>query len=254
MFIQKRPVIYIGHDHREEMSYNILKYSIEKYQTKYDIIPLEQDSLRRTGLYRRAFTTNKEGQRIDCFDMRPFSTDFTFTRFLIPFLNQHRGIALFMDCDMFLRADISEVFEEYGSFEEYAVSVVKHDYKPTETTKMDNQKQHIYNRKNWSSFVLWNCGHLSNLKLTVDDVNTRSGRWLHNFSWLEDNEIGSIHPKWNWLDGWTDENINPCNVHFTTGGPVFKDWQPKRLIDGNYVGEWNTLYKEYKTRLLPKED
>ena len=119
---------------------------------------------------------------------------------------------------------------------------------------MDNQIQSNYNRKNWSSFVLWNCEHPANKRLTIEDVNTKSGRWLHNFSWLEDKEIGSIHPKWDFLDGWTDENINPCNVHFTTGGPWFEDWKPKRLCDAHYAGEWDTLHKSNKSRILPKEN
>ena len=253
MFTYKRPTIYVGYDPKEHIAFEVLKYSIERFNHKYDIIPLEQTSLRRSGLYRRAYYIDEEGQKRDSSDKRPFSSEFTFTRFLIPFINLHRGLALFMDCDMFVRADISEIFDEYGQYEDYAVSVVKHDYNPKDTKKMDNQKQENYNRKNWSSFILWNCEHPAHDNLTVDDVNTKSGRWLHNFSWLEEHEIGSIHPKWNFLDGWTDESINPCVVHFTTGGPWFDGWKPKRTIDGNYTGEWNTLRNDYNSRLLPKE-
>ena len=253
MFTYKRPTIYVGYDPKEHIAFEVLKYSIERFNHKYDIIPLEQSSLRRSGLYRRAYYIDEEGQKRDSSDKRPFSSEFTFTRFLVPFINLHRGLALFMDCDMFVRADISEIFDEYGQYEEYAVSVVKHDYNPKDTKKMDNQKQENYNRKNWSSFILWNCEHPAHDNLTVDDVNTKSGRWLHNFSWLDEHEIGSIHPKWNFLDGWTDESINPCNVHFTTGGPWFDGWTPKRTIDGSYTGEWNTLRNDYNSRLLPKE-
>jgi hypothetical protein len=221
MYISRRPVIYVGYDPKEHVAFEVLKYSIEKYTHKYDVIPLEQSSLRISGLYKRTYYLDEERQQRDTADNRPFSSEFTFTRFLIPFINLHKGLALFMDCDMFLRADITEVFDEYGQFDEYAVSVVKHDYKPKEIFKMDNQIQ---------------------------------SRWLHNFSWLEDKEIGSIHPKWNFLDGWTDENINPCNVHFTTGGPWFEDWKPKRLCDAHYAGEWDTLHNSYNSRILPKEN
>ena len=118
--------------------------------------------------------------------MESYNTDsyieFTFTRFLIPFINLHKGLALFMDCDMFLRADITEVFDEYGQFDEYAVSVVKHDYKPKEIFKMDNQIQSNYNRKNWSSLVLWNCEHEKHKILTPDFIQKQTGAFLHRFS------------------------------------------------------------------------
>jgi lipopolysaccharide biosynthesis glycosyltransferase len=253
MYNTRRPIIYVGYDPKEHIAFEILKDSINQYTSKYDVIPLEQSSLRRSGLYKRTYYLDEEGQMRDFSDRKPFSSEFTFTRFLIPFINLHKGLALFMDSDMFVRADITEVFEEYGQFDEYAVSVVKHDYKPKEVFKMDSQLQTNYSRKNWSSFVLWNCEHPANERLTIEDVNTKSGRWLHNFKWLEDNEIGAIHPKWNFLDGWTDVNINPCNVHFTTGGPWFKDWTPKRPVDANYSGEWKTSKKSYQSRILPKE-
>ena len=141
MYINRRPVIYVGYDPKEHVAFEVLKYSIEKYTHKYDVIPLEQSSLRISGLYKRTYYLDEERQQRDTADNRPFSSEFTFTRFLIPFINLHKGLALFMDCDMFLRADITEVFDEYGQFDEYAVSVVKHDYKPKEIFKMDNQIQ-----------------------------------------------------------------------------------------------------------------
>ena len=77
---------------------------------------------------------------------------------------------------------------------------------------------------------------------TVDDVNTKSGRWLHNFQWLKDSEIGSMHEEWNWLDGHSPEDIEAKNVHFTTGGPWFKEWKCMRAKDGEYAAEWNADY------------
>ena len=95
--------------------------------------------------------------------------EFTFTRFLIPELTNFEGWAVFMDSDMILTTDIKELFEQAD--DKYAVMCVQHDYKVTESTKMDGQKQTIYPRKNWSSMVLWNCGHPSNKVVTQDFVN-----------------------------------------------------------------------------------
>lgn len=243
----KRPVIYIGFDAREKTAYDVLRNSIMEHNDKFDIIPLVQTPLRRAGLYRRSARLDSiDGNRVmvDTFDGRPFSTEFTFTRFLIPALNQYEGLALFMDSDMLVRADIEEIFETYGSNKDIALHCVKHNYNPSSTTKMDGQIQQSYNRKNWSSFMLFNCGHPANLNLSVDDANTKSGSWLHGMSWLKDEEIGSIPEEWNWLDGWSDERIVPKNVHFTTGGPWFAEWEPKRNIDAEYAGEWQVKHKE----------
>jgi hypothetical protein len=151
MFVEKRPVIYVGYDSREHEAYEVLRKSILRYNQKFDIIPLVQPALRRAGLYRRTirFDSNAESvTRIDEFDGRPFSSDFTFTRFLVPALNQYDGLALFMDADMFVRWDIEELFNKYGNREEFAVQVVKHNYRPKEGLKMDGQVQQNYNR-NW---------------------------------------------------------------------------------------------------------
>ena len=48
-----------------------------------------------------------DGQPYDDIDGRPFSTEFSFSRFLVPALNMYQGKALYMDCDMYLRADIT---------------------------------------------------------------------------------------------------------------------------------------------------
>lgn len=244
MFSPKKPVIYVGFDEREKDAYEVLRHSILRYNQDYNVIPLVQSALRRAGLYRRAARIDSiNGKRVmvDETDGRPFSTQFTFTRFLIPALNQYDGWALFMDADMMVRSDIGELFETYTFNDNYAIQCVKHNYNPSKTIKMDGQIQQNYNKKNWSSFMLWNCSHPSNLKLTVDDANVKSGSWLHGLSWLKDNEIGSIDPSWNWLDDWSAEHIDPKNVHFTTGGPWFPEWEAKRKSDIEYAGEWQAL-------------
>ena len=239
----KSPTIYIGYDEREDAAYEVAKASIEKYASKpVAIVPLKQEPLRRAGLFSRSHY-NVGDQRYDCFDRKPFSTDFSFTRFLIPALNQYEGMALFMDCDMMLRADVWELFDSLCK-DNSAIWCVHHDYNPKSTRKMDGQKQEQYNRKNWSSFVVWNCEHDANKRLTVDDVSTKDGYWLHNFKWLELEEIGKLNEVWNWLDGWSPDYLNPKNVHFTTGGPQFPKWEPTRIIDGVYADDWREIYNK----------
>ena len=147
------------------------------------------------------------------------STQFTYSRFLVPKLTNYEGWAVFCDCDFIFLADISNLFKNLD--ENKAVYCVKHDYTPKEKHKMDGQKQTIYPRKNWSSFILYNCSHPSTKQLTVEKVNNETGAYLHQFKWCEDDEIGSLDERWNWLEGWTSghNKDEPYAVHFTRGGP-----------------------------------
>jgi len=119
--------------------------------------------------------------------------------------------------------------------DKYAVMVVKHQHVPTEQEKMDGQKQTKYYRKNWSSLILWNCGHPANAALTPDAVNRETGSFLHRFSWLKDEEIGALPETWNWLEGWSTKPASghPSVVHYTRGGPWFDEWK-----DVDYADLW----------------
>jgi hypothetical protein len=110
---------------------------------------------------------------------------------------------------------------------------VQHDYQPKETTKMDGQLQTVYPRKNWSSMVLWNCGHPKNKILTTDFLNEQTPKFLHRFSWLEDSEIGSLPHHYNWLVGWykEPEDGKPKILHYTEGGPWFDGYRECEYAD-----------------------
>ena len=107
---------------------------------------------------------------------------------------------------------------------------------------MDGKQQTIYPRKNWSSFIVFNCSHPANKKLTIDLVNSESGSYLHQFKWLEDNEIGDLDERWNWLEGWTSKHNSkhPFAIHYTRGGPWFDEWG-----DVEYADLWNQEKKKY---------
>jgi hypothetical protein len=104
---------------------------------------------------------------------------------------------------------------------DHAVSVVKHNYVPTSSTKMGGKIQELYPKKNWSSLILWNNEHPKNTILTPEYINSVEPSTLHQFKWLEDNEIGEIPLQWNWLSGWykEPEDGTPKAIHYTEGGP-----------------------------------
>ena len=223
--------VYIGWDSRESIAAEVCKYSILKHATiPVDVVFLKQDELKMRGWYSRD---------VD----KLASTEFTFTRFLIPELNQFTGTAIFMDCDMLVLDDIGTLLQQVRKSK--AVTCVHHDYTPEEGIKMDGQVQTVYPRKNWSSMVVWNCGHKANKHVTKELVNNplTTGKYLHRFSWLLDKDIGSVGAEWNWLVGWYKESKTnkPSIIHYTEGGPSFEDYQ-----DCEYSDIWNQYCEEYK--------
>ena len=214
--------VFVGYDPREDIAYQVCKHSILSKQPDAEVHPLVQKDLRKAGWYTRP---------VDALA----STEFTFTRFLVPELAGFKGWALFMDCDMILTTDIKELFDQAD--DRYAVMCVQHDYKVKEGFKMDGQKQTIYPRKNWSSVVLFNCAHPSNARLTQDMVNDPelNGAYFHRFSWLKDEEIGALDHTWNYLVGVYDDIETPKLIHYTEGGPWFENYRN---------GEFSLRWKE----------
>lgn len=220
--------VFIGYDIREDIAFQVCEYSIKKHNSTAEVIPLKQKDLRESGIYTRA---------IDPLS----STEFTFTRFLVPYLSDYTGWAVFVDCDFVFVDDVKKLFDEADN--KYAVMVVKHNYSPSEGLKMDGCKQLPYPRKNWSSTILWNCGHPLNRKLTPDIVNTETGQFLHRFQWLNDEKIGELQPEWNWLVNWYREpkDGSPKAIHYTEGGPWFKEY--RRC-------QYHKVWKQYLREML----
>jgi lipopolysaccharide biosynthesis glycosyltransferase len=182
--------------------------------------------------------SRRDGKLWDNISEAPCSTEFAISRFLTPILARE-GWALFMDSDILAKADVSELFELADP--RYAVMCVQHQHAPSaELLKMDGQAQTLYKRKNWSSVMLFNCGHPSNVNLTVNLVNSVPGRDLHRLCWLKDEEIGDLPMSWNWLVGASDPEIAPDFVHFTSGGPWFEGYEHVP-----YADEWRAVRREW---------
>ena len=220
--------VFVGYDIREDIAYQVCEYSVLKHQSKAEVIPLKQKELRESGIYTRS---------VDPLS----STEFTFTRFLVPYLTDYKGWAVFVDCDFVFVEDVKKLFDQAD--DKYAVMVVKHDYTPKEGLKMDGCRQLPYPRKNWSSTILWNCGHHANKQITPDVVNSQTGQYLHRFQWLADDLIGELKPEWNWLAGWYQEprDGSPKAIHYTEGGPWFKEY--RRC-------EYHKTWKKYLKEML----
>jgi hypothetical protein len=208
--------VTIGFDSREAVAYSVLAHSIHTRATQpVSTAPLMLSQLR--GVLTR--------------ERHPLqSTDFSFSRFLTPYLSAYTGWSVFMDCDMLMLDDIVRLWELRD--DRYAVMVVKHDHVPKETIKFLGEPQTKYEKKNWSSVMLFNNARCK--ALTPEHVNTASGLELHQFKWLgDDGLIGALPSRWNHLVGYDAPRADAALVHYTLGGPYFAEY-----ANCEYASEW----------------
>lgn len=188
---------------------------------------LNQDRLRAAGLYTRA--EDWRGQKYDFASQSTMSTQFSNSRFLTPILGQS-GFSLFCDCDTVFYEDPRNMLDE--ACDNAAIYCVQHNHNGNEPSKMMGMAQTQYARKNQSSVVLFDCDHPANQRLSLWDVNHRPGRDLHQFYWLNYDEIGFLDVRWNQLVGVTHLPITTDGIcHFTLGGPWFDGWVPQPYDD-----------------------
>jgi len=211
--------IYVGYDPSESIAWHTFVHSVlSRSSQPVAIVPINLVNLRKI------FTRERDSKQ---------SNEFSFTRFLVPYLSGYNGQAAFFDCDMLLRTDVAELFAYAQSDPSKAVHVVKHDYKPRDEVKYLNTRQYNYPRRLVFCGTL-DCCHPSNRKVTPEFVNSATAMELHRFQWLEDEEIGSLDIRWNWLVGEYDQPPNDVkNVHWTVGGPYFNEY---RNVD--FAEEW----------------
>jgi len=216
--------IFIGYDHREAIAYHVCANSIIRHSSKpISFMPLALNNMQD---YQETHTDG--------------SNHFIYSRFLVPHLMEYKGWAIFMDGDMLVRDDIEKLWALRDDSK--AVMVVKHDYKTKMTEKYLGAKNENYPRKNWSSVILWNCGHAANKEVTPEFIENATGAQLHRFTWLSDDLIGELPKVWNWLPDELGANQDAKLLHYTLGTPSFHDFATTPMGD-----EWHRerIYTDY---------
>lgn len=205
--------VFVGYDPNEVAAYHVLAHSIMRHASlPVSITPLKLDQL--------PMTRKRDPKQ---------STEFAFSRFLVPWLCGFEGHALFLDCDMLCRGDITELFSMFDN--KKAVQVVKHDYTPKTDRKFLDQVQTQYEKKNWSSVMLFNNAKCR--ALAPSYVDRASGLELHQFQWVQPWLIGELPKEWNHLVSEYEPSQNAKLVHFTLGGPYFTGYE-----NCEYALEW----------------
>jgi lipopolysaccharide biosynthesis glycosyltransferase len=213
--------IFIGYDPREAIAFHVCANSIIRHSSQpVQIIPVALN------LFREYTETHTDG-----------SNHFIYTRFLVPYMMEWKGHAIFIDGDMIVRDDIAKLWDMRDPYKD--VQVVKHDYQTRMPIKYLGSKNEDYPRKNWSSVILWNCNSYPNRKLTPDYVMKATGAELHRFTWCTDDRIGELPPEWNWLPDEYGANPDAKLLHYTLGTPCFhefadtpqgSEWHRERIL------------------------
>ena len=215
--------LYVGYDEREAIAYHVFCHSVIKNTSlPVKITPLVLSQLKE-------FNETHQDR----------SNDFVYSRFLTPYLNEFDGWAIFADGDMICQADLKELIGMADPNK--ALMVVKHDYQTKASIKYLGNINENYPRKNWSSVMLWNCSHPKHKILTPEFVSNQTGKFLHRFSWLDDNDIGELPVEWNWLACEYEKNTDAKLIHYTLGTPCFKDFR-----DTDMAEIWYDYYESAK--------
>lgn len=226
---------YVGFDTRMPEAYAVTVRSLVNAGVEpLSIHPLVLPHLQGVGMYDRPMH-EKDGVIYDEISGAPNASEFSISRFMAPLLSSCQW-AIFCDSDFLFRGDIKDLIDLLDP--KFALMCVPHGYNPTELTKMRGQVQTQYPRKNWSSLMAFNVRHIANAGLTQELINTRPGRDLHRFCWLQDQEIGYLPETFNALDGHSDVP-DPQAVHFTRGTPDMPGFE-----DVPFAEEWRTVLAE----------
>lgn len=205
--------VFLGYDHVESVAYHVCSNSIQRRASQpVAIAPIMLSQLQ--AWYRRPRDPRQ-------------SNDFSFARFLVPFLCGFKGTAIFMDSDFLCLTDIHKIMDDVDL--NNVVTVVKHDYTPVDEIKYLGNKQYKYPRKNWSSMMVFNCEKCATL--TTDYVNRATPSELHQLKWAD--SIGELSTDWNHLVGEYEPNPKAKLVHYTRGLPLWPEY-----MGCEYSREW----------------
>lgn len=222
--------VFVGYDSTQREAFDVFCHSLEEHcSINFELF----------GLVMEEFKAYTDWWR----DADPLqSTEFTYLRFAVPWLCNYEGRALFMDCDMLAMGDLAEILKL--PMDDYALRVVKHDHQPTSQVKMGNKVQTSYPRKNWSSMMLMDCSKLT--LWSFEACNEWSGKQLHRFEGIPDEQVGELPDGWNVLDRY-DENTKL--VHYTEGGP----WLPG-FAHHQYGDVWFEAREKMRSKASPQLD
>lgn len=165
--------VFIGVDPRQPVAAAVLNYSIQKNASKPVAV---------TNLHLKQLPITRRGL-----------TEFTYSRFLAPYLSDYQGTSVFVDADMLVTGDIWELAEYANA----PVSVAKHA-----------------ERFEWPAVMVFRNEDCKTL--TPEYVQNEENK-LFDFAWTPD--IGKLPDKWHYVVGYDAPRGDAELWHFTKGIP-----------------------------------
>ena len=213
--------VYLGYDPREAVgTYVFMNSAMRRSSAPLSFHPLALTNLRGYD-DRSSKGTN----------------DFIRSRFLIPYLQNYTGFALFVDgADMLVRGDLAELWSLRDPVRT-AVQVVPHEYKtkyPRKYLGTSMESDNVdYPKKNQSSVMLINCAHFAWRQITPESLSLMDEQQLHRFEFMPEDAIKHLPPEWNVLVGEQPYNPNAKLCHWTLGVPGMDAY-----ANTDYADEW----------------
>jgi hypothetical protein len=192
--------VFIGYDPRQPLSYNVMRHSIERHASRPIAI---------TALILDQLPITRQG-----------ATEFTYSRFLVPYLSGFQGYSIFADEDMVVVGDIHEVFDHLDGDADVWVMKGQESYE-------------------WASVMVFNNARLSHM--TPEYVDDKSNG-LFDYAWAE--TIGELPAEWNHCVGYAEPKEAKL-YHYTQGIPY---WPECRGLpeDRYWFEEYEAMMKSVK--------
>lgn len=227
--LQNKFNVYIGYDSTHKGLEDLCQFAIEE-RCLSENLPVPKINI-------------LNHRDIEVYD-RPYSqqsTEFTYSRFLVPYLENYEGYSIFIDNDILLTEGQIYTFFMHLNLDD-AVACVKYPSFDAVGTKFKQQKNVSYDKKLWSSLMVFNNSHPDCKKLSPHVVNTETGKYLHQFEWTD--KISNIPDAYILTSGYDTEHEKPGHlaVHYTNGGP----WIQDMFIRGINLKQYDKLYSDYK--------
>ena len=187
-----RPLsVYLGYDQRQPLAAQVLAHSLWKAAS----VPLAitRIELRLLPITRRGLT------------------EFTYSRFLVPYLCDYEGVSLFLDSDILCRADVLDLLSYPLAYPMCEVFVVPH------AKRFERPSVMVFNNER--------CRVLTPSYIDDESHPLMPLEWATN--------VGALPPAWNHLVGYDAPNPDAKLVHFTQGIPCWPETK-----DCEFAGEW----------------
>jgi hypothetical protein len=175
--------VFIGYDPRQPIAYNVLADSIVRHASQP--VAITALSLKTLPIKRRGLT------------------EFTFSRFLVPWLCDFKGKALFLDADMVVTGDIAELFAACEGKNGEDVYVM------TDQARFE-----------WPSAMLFICDGDGSTRLQPHYIDNHHNA-LMDLSWAD--LVGDMPKEWNHCVGYAAPRTDAKLYHFTKGIPIWRE-------------------------------